>query len=243
MSKQTSLGLFTVTAGVAAALVALLLFAGQVFAAGSVSVSDASVPAGGGAATVTVTGTAGAGAGIGNYTVSVSFDPLDFTGAPTCTSNAAGSCQVNPGGSSGIVRFAGASGDPAGLTGDVALGTITFNAGAAFTGCTSLSVDATTAPNRFDNQDGTALGPTVSGGEVCATVVTASPTPAPATPTPVPGSTTPAATATKTAGALPNTGGTPGTDTGSTATLLLAVSGLMIVAGGAWAVARARREI
>lgn len=238
MSKQTTLGLFTVTAGVAAALVALLMFAGQVFAAGSVSVSDASVPVGGGAATVTVTGTAGSGAGIGNYTVSVSFDPLDFTAAPTCTSNAAGSCQVNPGGASGIVRFAGASGDPSGLTGDVALGTITFNAGAAFTGCSSLSVDASTAPNRFDNQDGNPLGPSVSGGDVCETVVTASPTPAPATATP-----TGTVAATATPAGLPQTGGNPATDTGSTMAWLLAVSGLMIVAGGAWAVARARREI
>lgn len=243
MSKQTTLGLFTVTAGVAAALVALLMFAGQVFAAGSVSVSDAEAPAGGGSATVTVTGTAGAGAGIGNYTVSVSFDPLDYTGAPTCTSNAAGSCQVNPGGTSGIVRFAGASGDPAGLTGDVSLGTITFTTGSAFTGCSSLSVDATTAPNRFDNQDGNPLGPTVSGGEVCAaTAPTASPTPAPGTATPTGGAT---ATATRTAtpAGLPQTGGNPMTDTGSTMAWLLAVSGLMIVAGGAWAVARARREI
>ena len=240
MSKQTSLGLFTVSAGVAAALVALLLFAGQVFAAGSVSVTTANAPAGGGDAVATVNGTAGAGKGIGNYTVTVTFDPLKYTGAPTCTSNAAGSCQV----SASSVKFAGASGDPLGITGDVQLGTIKFNVGATATGCSALTVDATTAPNRFDDQDGAALAPAVTAGQVCATVVTASPTPAPATATPVPGTATaaPTATAVKPA-ALPPTGGPLGDSSSSTLTLLLAVSGLMIVAGGAWAVAQARREI
>jgi hypothetical protein len=233
MMKQATLGAGTIAIGAIAALAALILFASAAFAAGSVSV-DSGEAAAGGSVTVAVNATAGSGAGIGNYTIEVSWDTTSaaVVGNPTCTSNPAGSCQVAPGGESGVVRFAGATGDPAGLTGDVEIGTLTFTVGATAGDCADLTVNV----DRMDDGDGNPLGPSASGGEVCVAQ------PATDTPTPEPGTATatPTATATVTPGSVPSTGGNPG-DSTSNMVWLLAAAGLAIVAGGAWAVARARR--
>jgi len=230
MTKQSTLGLGMVTAGIAVALAAFLLVATQAFAAGTVSASATEATVGG-TSTVTVTANAGQGSGIGNWTIDLTFEPLDYTGNPTCTSNAAGSLTVNPGGASGIVRFGGATGEPTGLTGDVVIGTCTFTPSGAAGDCSDVGITV----GRLDDQDGDPLGPTATGDEVCvAAAVTASPSPTPGpsgTPTPVQPS------------KAPNTGGNPSDGSVSTATLLLGLSGLMIVAAGAWTLSRARREI
>ena len=82
-----------------------------------------------------------------------------------------------------------------------------------------------------------------TNGAITIVQATPTPSPAPATPTPTGGTATATATRTATPGALPQTGASVGDD-GSVGSLtwLLAASGLVIVASGAWAVARARRE-
>ena len=225
MTKQSTLGLGMVTAGVAVALAAFLLLASQAFAAGTVSVTDGTAPAGGGEVTVTLAGDAGSGAKIGSYKVEVSFDPIAFTGDPTFVSNAAGDCNLV---SSGVLRCAGSAGT-AGVQG--ALATITFTTTASLTDCTDLGV---TAPEFNDAAEGNPLNPGTDGGKICAAVVTASPTPsASASPTP-----------TKAQPAAPgNNGGAVSGDNGvSSLTWLLGISGLAIVAAGAWTLSRARRE-
>jgi hypothetical protein len=229
MTKQSTLGLGMVTAGVAVAVAAFLLFASQAFAAGSVSASATEATAGG-TSTVEVVATAGSGHGIGNWTIDLTFEPLDYTGNPTCSSNAAGSLTVNPGGASGIVRFGGATGEPTGLTGDVVIGTCTFTPSGAAGDCSAVGITV----GRMDDENGNALGPSASGDEVCvAAAVTDSPTP-------VPGTATPTAVQPSKA---PTTGGELSSGSGmNSLTWLLALSGLAIVAAGAWTLSRARRE-
>ena len=231
MTKQSTLGLSMVTAGIAVAMAAFLLFSSSAFAAGSVSAS-ATEAAAGGTSTVTVNATAGAGAGIGNWTIDLTFDPLAYTGNPTCSSNPSGSLTVNPGGTSGIVRFGGATGDPAGLTGDVVIGTCTFTPSGDAGDCSDVGITV----GRMDDANGNPLGPSASGDEVCiaAAVVVTSPavTTAPAV-SPTPTKAQPAAPA--------NTGGPLDSGT-SSMTWLLAISGMAIVAAGAWTLSRARRE-
>lgn len=225
MTKQNTLGVGMVTAGIAVALAAFLLFASQAFAAGSVSVTDGTAPAGGGQVSVAIQGDAGS-AEIGSYNVEVAFDPTDFTANPTFSSNAAGDCSFP---SSGVIRCAGAAGT-AGVQGDLA--TLTFTTTAAFTGCTDLAV---TVNDFNDSVDGNPLNPSTDNGQICVAVATtAAATTAAASPT---------ATTVQPSKA-PATGQNLGSDNGvSTATWLLGLSGLMIVAAGAWTLSRARREI
>lgn len=231
MTKQSTLGLSMVAAGIAVAMAAFLLFSSSAFAAGSVSAVATEAPAGG-TSTVSVNATAGAGKGIGNWTVDLTFDPLKYTGSPTCSANPAGSVTVNPAGSSGIVRFGGATGDPAGLTGDVVLGSCVFTPNGAAGSCSPVGITI----GRLDDQDGAALGPTTAGGNVClAAAVTASPSPVPGTAT-----ASPSPTKAQPAGTT-NTGGPLDSGT-SSMTWLLAISGMAIVAAGAWTLSRARRE-
>lgn len=224
MTKQNTLGVGMVTTGVVVALAAFLLFASQSFAAGTVAVSDGTAPAGGGTVAVSLTGD-GAGANIGSYDVEVAFDPTKFTVAPTFVSNAAGDCNVT----SGVIQCAGAAGS-AGVQG--ALATITFTTGASFTGCTDLAV---TVNDFNDATAGDPLNPSTDNGQICVAVATtAAATTAAASPT---------ATTVQPSKA-PATGQNLGSDNGvSTATWLLGLSGLMIVAAGAWTLSRARREI
>jgi hypothetical protein len=224
MTKQSTLGLGLVSAGIAVAIAAFLLLASQAFAAGTVSVSDGTAPIGGGTVTVAVTGDAGSGAKIGSYNVEVAFDPTDYTGQPTFTSNPAGDCSFP---SSGVLRCAGAAGT-SGVQGDLA--TITFTTGASFTGCSDLTLTVV----EFNDADaGNPLNPTADNGQVCLAAATASPTASPsASPSPTkaqPGGTT-------------NTGGPQGDNGVSSLTWLLGITGLAIVAAGAWTLSRARRE-
>jgi hypothetical protein len=225
MTKQNTLGVGMVATGIAVAVAAFLLFASQAFAAGTVSVTSGEVPAGGGSVTVALQGDAGS-AEIGSYNVEVAFDPTDFTGNPTFSSNAAGDCSFP---SSGVLRCAGAAGS-AGVQGDLA--TITFTTTASFTDCTDLVV---TVNDFNDASEGNPLNPTASNGEIC--VAAATPTAAPTSP-----GASPTATTVQPSKA-PNTGGTPSDGSVSTATWLLGIAGLMIVAAGAWTLSRARREI
>jgi hypothetical protein len=228
MTKQSTLGLGMVTAGIAVALAAFLLFASQAFAAGTVVASSTEAEPGG-SATVTLTANAGTGHGVGNYTLDLTYDPLDFSGDPeNCTSNAAGSFTVNPGGASGIVRFAGATGQPTGLTGDVVIGTCDFTP----VGDAGDCVEVGAAIGRMDDENGNDLGATASGTDVCiAEAVTDAPTDS-ASPTP-----------TKAQPSGPsNTGGPQGDNGMSSLTWLLGITGLAIVAAGAWTLSRARRE-
>jgi hypothetical protein len=225
MTKQSTLSLGMVTVGLVVVVAAFLMLASQAFAAGTVSVSDGTAPAGGGQVSVTLTGDAGSGAKVGSYNVEVAFDATSFTGNPTFASNAAGDCNFTSG---GVLRCAGAAGT-SGVQG--ALATITFTTTASFTGCTDLTVTV----NEFNDADqGNPLNPGTADGQICVEEATATPTAAPS------GAATPTATAKQPTGPV-NTGGTPGSD--SSTPWLLAIGGLMIVAAGAWTLARARREI
>ncbi len=107
-----------------------------------------------------------------------------------------------------------------GLSGDV--GTVIFQAVDGFTGTADVGVEIV---NDVDCAD--TLGATI----VCTTTGTsitvgAAPTDAP----------------TATPADLPPTGGTPGVSSTSYMAWLLAATGMAVVAGGAWALASARRE-
>lgn len=223
MLKNFSLGLGAGSISVAVALVALLIVAGTVFAAGDITVGSDTVDNTGDEASVGVSAAAPSGSGIGNWTFEISYNPAEL-GTPTCTI-LQGGCEVDPAGAAGIIRVAGATGDPAGLTGTVDLVTITANADVAAGECSDLTISSVAA---FEDQDGDAIdSPTLGAGQICvAAAATDSPTP---TPTPTPGT-------------LPDTGGTPGTSSTNSMAWLLAATGLAVVAGGAWVLARARRE-
>lgn len=223
MLKNFSLGLGAGSISVAVALVALLIVAGTVFAAGDITVGSDTVDNTGDEASVGVSAAAPSGSGIGNWTFEITYDPAAL-GTPTCTI-LKGGCEVDPAGAAGIIRVAGAEGDTAGLTGTVELVTITANAGVAAGECSDLTISSVAA---FEDQDGDAIdSPTLGAGQICvAAAATDAPT---STPSPTPGT-------------LPDTGGTPGTSSTNSMAWLLAATGLAVVAGGAWVLARARRE-
>lgn len=226
MTKQTTLGLGTVTLGVIVALAALLLFASTALAAGTISGSTQNIAAGG-TATVTITETSPTG--LGNWLIDAAVDAGDL-GVPTCTNVIpGGTCNIVSG---NVVRFAGADGTATGITGTQTVGTITVTATAALTtGCSDIPLTITA----FEDGTGTAIAsPTVTAGRVCIAEATA-----------IPSSTVVASTAaspTATVKALPATGGPAGESSSTSLSLLLGAAGLAIVAGGAWTVARARRE-
>lgn len=223
MTKQITQGLGGITLAVMVAAAGLLLFASTALAAGTVS-GDTQTVAAGGAATVNIKGNAGAPNGIGSVTINVTVDGTKL-GVPTCVGAANFVCNVVSG---NVVRFTGGTGTTTGLTGDVAIGTISVTAGSGLAAgtCSDLVVVAA----EFNDQNGAPLGPTAANGKVCvaAAATTAAPTAAPTT-----------------AAALPVTGGPiDGNSTGSSMlTWLLVAAGLVVVSGGAWAVSRARREV
>ncbi|MEO8458037.1 MAG: hypothetical protein ABI559_09510 [Chloroflexota bacterium] len=222
MTKQTTLGLGTITVGVVVALAALLLFASSAFAAGTISGTTENVAAGG---TATVTFSESSPTGLGNWQFDITVDAAKL-GVPTCANVIpGGGCNIVSG---NVVRFAGADGSATGLTGNQTIGTITVTAAAALTtGCSDLTIAAT----HFEDGTGTAIPtPTITNGKVCIEAA------ATATATPAPGS----ATASPTPKALPQTGG-PAGDT-SDLTWLVAAAGLVIVAAGAWTMSRSRKD-
>lgn len=227
MTKHTTLGLGA-TAGIIAALATLVVFVGSALAAGTASL-DQPTAAADGTAVVTLKMAAPTGSGVGNWAFDVGFDAGKYSADPTCAATN-GDCTVKPAGAAGIVRFAGFAGG-AGLTGDVEVGKITFKT-TITTGCSDLTLAIAAAPgSSFEDATGTAfVGPTFTAGKVCApaSVTTAA-------------ATTAAAAAT-TAAALPKTGG-PSSDSSFQLGWLAAAAGLMIVvAAGAWTLARARED-
>lgn len=221
MTKQTTLGLGTITLGVIVALAALLLFASTALAAGSISGSTENIAAGG---TATVTFTETSPTGVGNWQIDVAVDAAKL-GLPTCVNTIGGAsgCNVITG---NVVRFAGFEGSATGLTGTQTFGTITVTATAALTsGCSDLAITV----GAFEDGTGTAIAsPTVTNGKVCIAAATGSPT---ASATPV-----------VTAAAPPKTGGQPA-DSSFQLGWLAAAAGLLIVVGaGAWTLARARED-
>ena len=227
MTKQATLGLGTVTVGVIAALAALLLFASAAFAAGTISGSTDTIAAGG-AATVTITETSPTGLGNWQFDAAV---PAATLGVPTCVNViAGGACSIVAG---NVVRFAGADGSATGITGTQTVGTIAVTATTALTtGCANIVITAT----HFEDGTGTVIAsPTITNGQVCIAAATNSPSPSP-----TPGAAT--ASASPTAKALPASGGPLGDSSSISLGWLLGAAGLIVVAGGAWTLARARRE-
>ncbi len=205
------------TAAAAAAIlgtVAALAFLGIASAS---SISDLTVGSAtvepGGTVTINVTATA---EDLGAYRVDVQYDSSLVT-ATECTSSH-GACSIDTI-ASDTVRLNGSNLN--GITGDdVVLGTITFLAGSA-EGTADLDVDADTLV--LADADTEDLTVTATDGAITIAV------PATAAPTATPGS-------------VPNTGGAPGTSSANSMAWLLAAAGLVVVSGGAWALARAGRE-
>jgi hypothetical protein len=224
MTKHAKLGLGA-TAGLVAAVATLMVLVGSALAAGTASL-DQPTAAADGTATVTLKMAAPAGSGVGNWAFDVGFDPTKFTGDPTCAATN-GDCTVKPAGAAGIVRFGGFAGG-AGLTGDVTVGTITFDTNLT-TGCADLTLAiAAAAGSAFQDQNGTDFAsPTFTAGKVCA--------PAAAT-------TAAATAAATTAAALPQTGGPSSDGSFQLGWLAAAAGALIVVAAGAWTLARARED-
>jgi len=223
---RTSRGLVAAVAATVLALgAAFALFGSADAAVSNLGVGSATVAPG---AQVTVSVTADATTpGIGSYRVDVEYD-ASLVDATSCTS-VAGQCSIDVIGVN-TVRINGAT--TTGITGTgAALGTITFTAGSE-EGVADLTVDSGTL--EIADPSAETISVTASGGEITIAVpATAAPTDSPA-----PATATPTASPAK----LPSTGGTVGSDSSSSIAWLLAASGLVVVAGGAWAVARARRE-
>jgi hypothetical protein len=222
------------TAALAAALLATVAAVALVATAGAQSASGLTV----GSATV-APGTTGIvipvtvdATDVGSYRVDVQYDASLVT-ATACESTF-GVCSVDTV-AANTVRINGTN--LQGIDGDdVVLGTITFDAGDD-EGVAALTLDDSTI--LFSDTEGGTLDVSGTDGAITITTITPSPTAAPTSPgTAAP--TSPGATAAPTAAQLPSTGG-PGDDSSSTLTWLLALTGLVVVAGGAWAVARARR--
>ena len=235
MTRQMKLGLGATTAGVLVALASLLVLTGMVFAVSgaSAALTQATADADGNA-TVTLTMTAPSGSAVGNWAFDVGYTQADYDGnAPTCT-NSQGSCTVNPAGVPGIVRFAGFA---SGLTGTTTVGQVVFKTTLTNGACSNLTLAlAAAAGSTFQDASGTDFtSPTFTAGKVCAE----------ATPTPSASATAVAsvtAAPTATAKALPASGGPLGDSSSSSLAWLLGAAGLIVVAGGAWTLARARRE-
>jgi hypothetical protein len=228
MTKQMKLGLGATTAGVLVALASLLVLTGIVFAVtgASAAVSQPTADATGNA-TATLTMTAPTGSAVGNWAFDVGYTAADYVGAPTCTTSQ-GDCAVNPTGSPGVVRFGGFA---SGLSGTTTVGTIVFKTNLTTAGACSNLTLAIAAASGSKFQDATATdfdSPTFTAGKVCVAAVTNSPSPS--------------ASPVVTAKTVPATGGPAGDSSSISLSLLLGAAGLVVVAGGAWTVARARRE-
>jgi hypothetical protein len=220
MTKQITQGLGGVTLAVIVAAAALLLFASSAFAAGTLS-GDTQTVAPGGAAHVTITGAAASGSGIGNWTVDVTVDAAKL-GVAACTPvNPAGDCNVLTG---NVVRFSGAAGSDTGLVGTQTFGTVDVTATSALAAgdCSTLTMTIT----KFQDGAGADLNPTITNGKVCVEAATAAPTASPVV----------------TPKVVPAGGGPLGDSSSNSLSWLLGAAGLIVVAGGAWTLARARRE-
>jgi hypothetical protein len=200
---------------------AAFLTVGSVQAAGSISSfkvgSATTTPNSDVTINVTLSGSA-----VGAFGVNIKYDTTLVT--PTSCTSAKGACNVTF--ASDTVRINGA--DTSGISGtDTIVGTITFHAGGT-TGTANLTPTITSLTDTDTNP----LTVTPTAGQIVIAAATPSPTPAP----------TEAATAspTNTPKALPQTGG-PVSD-GSSVTWLIAAAGLVVVAAGAWTVARARKN-
>jgi len=227
LTNVTGQGLAAAIAAAAlAVMIALVAFSGSAGASagGSLSVDPSSQNvAPDGSASVSIMAEAPDG-NLGAWDVTVSYDTavLEFTG---CDTDISTSCA----GSQGSIQIAGIAISAAGIEGTVNIGTINFDA----IGDDGDSSDITISVTDYADAGANPVTPTVNDGEITIAEPTEAPTDAP----------TEAPTAT--AGSLPDTGAGDigGSSSTSTMTWVLAAAGLMIVAGGAWAVARARREI
>ncbi len=225
MLKNISLGLGTGTISVAVALIALLVVAGTAFAAGDITVGSDEVANTGDNASVDVSAAAPDGSGIGNWEFEITYSVADL-GTPVCTP-IEGGCEVNPGGTPGIIRVAGATGIVAGLEGTVLLARITADAGVDAGECSDLTISSVTSFQDGDGEDFDS--PALGAGQICVKAEaeeTDAPTDAP----------------TATPASVPQTGGAPGASSANSMAWLLAAAGLTVVAGGAWVLARAGRE-
>jgi hypothetical protein len=217
------------TAAVAAAILATVAALAIVGVSRAQSVSDltvgsATVAPGTQGVVINVTGTVSQ---LGSYRVDVTYDAT-LVDATACSSTN-GVCSIDTV-AANTVRINGSN--LSGISGDdVLLGTITFTAGNT-EGEADLNVDTSTMV--LSDTTGASLSVTPTNGSITIAQATAAPT----------GTATTAASASATAtpGGLPATGGSFTTDSANTMVWLLAAAGLAIAAGGAWAMARARRE-
>jgi hypothetical protein len=214
------------TAALAAAILATVAALAFLGLARAQSVSDLTVGsatvAPGGSVTINVTGTVDE---LGSYRVDVEYDSTLVT-ATECTSSN-GVCSIDTV-ADNTVRLNGSN--LSGISGDdVVLGTITFTAGNT-EGEAALTVVTDTLV--LSDTEGGDLTVTPTDGSITIATPTAAPTASPTAP----------ASATATPKTLPSTGGAPGDNGISTMVWLLAAMGLVVVAGGAWALARAGRE-
>jgi hypothetical protein len=212
------------TAAVAAAILATVAALAFLGIARAQSVSDLTVGsatvAPGESVTINVTGTVD---DLGSYRVDVVYDAALVT-ADECSSTN-GVCSINAEGPN-TVRINGSN--LAGISGDdVLLGTITFTAGDT-EGTAALTVNTETLV--LSDTVGDTLTVTPTDGAITIATPTATPV------------TSETAAPTATPGSLPDTGGAPADGSTSTLAWMLAAAGLAVVAGGAWAFARARRE-
>ena len=204
------------------ALVGWLAVAGLA-QAGVSSVSVESKTASPGDSVTVALSAAATSPGIGAYEIKVEYNDAVLDTVSCAAGSGAAVCNKNyvPGnGTTGTAFFTGAvSPDPdtgVGATGTVALGSLTLKCATAGTANLTITIQKLTDPAAA-----AITAPLTNGVITCAA------------PTPVP-------TAAPTAGALPKTGGSPSDGTSLTP-WLLAVLGLAVVSGGAWAVARTRR--
>jgi len=165
MTKWTIPGFGAIAVSALAVAAALIVFAAAASAAGTVSLDSPSVGADG-TARVTLTAAAPNGSGIGNWEFDINYNPGDYGGDPTCQALASGGqCAVKPGGADGMVRFAGATSSPQGLTGSIEIGTIAFTSDLAPGACSALTITIIA----FQDKNGHDFArPTITNGEVCA---------------------------------------------------------------------------
>ncbi len=223
-------GWLAATAAAILCLVAAFGLASTALAAPSVTslTIGSGTVAPGGSITIHLTTTADS---LGSWGVNVQFDNTLVT--PTSCTSTSGSCNIAYPNALHTVRINGSS--TAGVTGsNQELGSIVFLAGST-TGTAALTI---TSADLTDNTlAANTLTVTPTNGSIVIVAPTAVPTAEPtAVPTAVP------ATASPTPKAVPNTGGPLGDSSSMSLGWLLGAAGLIVVAGGAWTLARARRE-
>jgi hypothetical protein len=225
-------GLLAAFAASALAIVGALLLVSSAAAnpATVVLTADPSSIAPGGTTTVHVTVNPASGELVGHVTANLTYDETQLT-ATACTPVA--TCNTAPPAPHTVaVAVTSASG----LSGDQA--TFTFTAKAGFTGSSTVTG---TVPD-CETILTAALTCPVTPVTITVAVATASPTPSPTASGSASGSATATAAPTATVKTLPTTGGPLGDSSSISLAWLLGAAGLFVVAGGAWTLARARRE-